>query len=87
MDYGPWNNFRFADPEWAVGNLFETNTERCPAKARYRVEQGFEQPSSAERADDRECRSFSPLVLREDHRVEKEGDEVRKVICVKMGEQ
>jgi len=82
-----WKNFRPADPEWAVIDFLQRHAEWSPAKARERGEQGLEEISRPGGADDGEWRPFPPLILREDHRVEKKRDEIGKMVRVKMGEQ
>ena len=87
VDDSSWKNLRLPDPERPVIDFLQRHAERCAAKAWKRGEQDLEEVPCPGRTDDGEWWTRSTLILGENHGVKEKGDEIGKVVRVKMGEQ
>jgi hypothetical protein len=81
------NHSRVSNHKCPIGYFLEMNRERRVREAWQGSEEGLEELLRPVRPYYRERRPCSSLVFGEDHRVEKIGDEVGKVIGVVVGEE
>ncbi len=87
VDDSSWENLRLPDPERPVIDFFQRHAERRSAKAWERGEQDLEEVPCPGGTDDGEWRTCSTLILGENHCVKEKGDEIGKMVRVKMREQ
>ncbi len=87
MGYGSGNHGRLSDHKRPIGDFFEMNRERRLCEPWQGGEEGSEEFLSPARPDDGQRWPGSSLVFRKDHRIEKIGDEVGKVVGVIVGEE
>lgn len=87
VDDSSWENLRLPDPERPVIDFFQRHAERRSAKAWERGEQDLEEVPCPGGTDDGEWRTCSTLILGENHCVKEKGDEIGKMVRVKMGYQ
>lgn len=87
MGHSSWSHSRVSDHKRPIGYFFKMNRERRLCEAGQGGKESPEEFLGPARADHSERWPCSSFIFGKDHRIEKIGDEVGKVIGVVMGKE